>query len=382
MLRVMGTAALCVATLMACGRTSTPAPPFEEEPSPHEEPSPPVLDCADAANAEWCQPPCLPFNVDLGSSAEVRHREEMPWRPEGGLGDRCVDSEDLIERVFLWRAPADGTWVFDNFGAEGPNIEAVVDASCPKAAACPDLGDRLENRRIVSLSKGQPVVIVSALLVGDRSGGGVHQVNISPLAKRESGATCLDGADNDGDGLADCWDPDCADSIECTTGLCADEILPSLASVKVSGELDWRTHRNRDGKECRANDTRERIFAWQAPSTGRYVFDASGSNFLEVLYVRRGGCAGPMAGECAAQDPYGYTNAATSVAVDAMEGEWLFVFVDGSRDNDVFGIDRESTTYRLSIYEARGEFGALCSDGIDNDGDGDVDYFDEDCGYR
>lgn len=226
---------------------------------------------------------------------------------------------------------------------------------------------------VVHVKEGQPLYIISGNGTGEDIGPGNVLVNITPLTSREEGADCLDGADNDADGLADCDDPDCASAPECTTTLCANEVLPSVFPFRTEGELTVEGHLNRF-LGCAGDKSRERIFAWQSPLTGRIVFDASKSTFAATMSVRRGSCVGPEAGNCPAYDFYDYRSVATSVEVT--EGEWLYVMIGAISDTLAFGRYRDRTHYVVDIREWAEED---CDDGIDNDGNGLIDWDDPKC---
>lgn len=324
--------------------------------------------------------PCFESNTDLGTASVVRHRELIPRYAPGNPPCPCLEHEYTVERNFAWRAPSSGEWVIDSHGAEGAQLEGIVDGSCPDGAGvCTSLGERVEASWVVTLRKGQPIIIVAAFNFGSESkGGGVYQINISKREVVEEGAACLDWADNDGNGLVDCEDPNCASSVECTTIACADEILPSTVPLRITGELTLENHVNRY-RDCFGASSRERVFAWQAPESKRYLFSGRGSHFYETVYVRRGGCVGPIASICALNDPYA-SGWPRVVGVDAVAGEWLYIVIDANWDNHTFGRYGDSTTYVLWISESVPEIGPACSDGDDNDGNGLIDEFDPSCG--
>lgn len=225
------------------------------------------------------------------------------------------------------------------------------------------------------VEEGEPVYIITDNGSGEDKGPGNVLVNINPLVPHESGSDCLDGADNDGDNVADCDDPDCATAPECTTTLCAHEVLPSEFPLVVEGDLTVEEHLNRF-LACAGEKSRERVFAWQSPVTGRVVFNSSHSEFASEMSVRRGSCVGPEAGRCPAFDFYDYRSVTTPV--DVTQGEWLYVMVGAISDNLAFGRDRDRIHYVLEIREWAEESGEKCDDGLDNDGNGLLDWWDVD----
>lgn len=333
-----------------------------------------VIDCNDPvfASTPRCQAICLEFHEDIGSPERTHVRPqrhqlstfypacEPYWRP-GSV---------------LWRAPRDGVWVIDTSGSEASYLAAVLNPRCVD-------GEDFICRnaflpKVVSLAAGAPLLVVVDTIYADsqRRGPGNLLFNITPLVAEEEGADCLDGADNDADGLADCKDPTCASAPECTTPLCANETLPSEVPFRVEGELTVSEHMNRF-HDCMGHNARERIFAWQAPRTGRVIFDASKSTFGAQMSVHRGGCVGPLAGACAAYDFY--DDKAVATAVDVTAGEWLYVMLGGIADSLAFGVYGEKEHYVLELRDAQPETGDLCHDGLDNDGDGEADWNDSDC---
>lgn len=333
--------------------------PVEEEPL-----FPAHIDCEDAADAttRWCEATCEPYDVDLGFAERVRWYGRAVASPRMS---QCVVGGDGLKVGALWRAPWTGRWVVDNFGSEGDVfLRGVVDAACDSEnSTCNP--PKWRSSVALDLEEGAPLVVESEESFGERGGARVHRVNISQWVAYESGPDCLDGVDNDADGAVDCYDPDCAGSPECTTPLCADEILPSSVPLRVEGELSIEDHPDRHGG-C-AGMARERVFAWLAPRTGRFVVDMNESKFMGRLSVRRGSCTGPEVGACPIYDPMGSGEDSISTSVEATAGEWIYILVSASSDNHAFGASGELTHYVLEVRDWAPE---NCDDTIDNDGDG------------
>lgn len=340
-------------------------------------PTPEDIDCDDPAQSasNWCQNVCTQFAVDLGWEERVRFRQgSLGWAPSPMTCERSGEGGNMS---VIWRAPYSGEWVVDNFGSESGWFRAVVDARCPESPLVCDWKRTTSVR--LSLEEGQAIVVTSESNLFETTSPKVHQINITPLVAHESGADCLDGADNDADGLPDCLDPDCAQSPECTTPLCAHEILPSQVPLRVQGELTVEGHMNLY-PGCFGQTTRERFFAWQAPYSGRFLVDASGTPFMESLSVHRNGCNGPQIAECRYSDPYASYYISTATAFDAEAGEWVYFQLGGINDPHTFGFPGDWLyNYELVIRLPEPETGEKCDDGIDNDGDGLVDYDDRDC---
>lgn len=346
----------------------------DEEPDASEHTNVPV-DCEASGSSEspWCDEVCAPFDIDAGWAERVRWSGQSVWSP---YLTHCGNRGDGLKAGILWRAPWTGEWVIDNFGSEGTLFAPVVDGRCSGAPL--DCNNQWNKSVVLLLAAGTPIAAESRHLHGENHGARIHRINISPWTATESGADCLDGADNDGDGDADCNDPDCAESAECTTPLCADETLTGAPPLVTEGELNFEDHPNRYGG-C-VGMARERVFAWQAPSTGRYVADMTGSNFRGRLSVRRGACTGPEIGICPSFGEPSGEKWSVSTAFEASEGEWVYVMVSATNDSHAFGTRGQNTHYVLELREWEEETGERCRDGLDNDGDGVFDASDAECG--
>lgn len=106
-------------------------------------------------------------------------------------------------------------------------------------------------------------------------------------------------------------------------------------------------------------------FTWTAPAAGTYTIDTNGSTFDTILQVRDG-CGGPSLG-C---DDDGGAGTESLVRVTLAAGAVIAIELDG--------YDSDSGDYHLSITEAPSSE-SDCSNGVDDDRDGDVDCEDYDC---
>lgn len=329
----------------------------------------------------WCDWLCLTAQHDLGHAEKVQIRAQRDRRhPKPG---DCGDVGPISS--FLWRAPYAGRWVFDTSGSENTHFEEAID---PRCSARPELeldcGGGPGRTFVRDMVAGEPIFLIAGVTPSEQSGPANILINITPLTSSEEGRDCLDGADNDADGLADCDDPDCASGPWCTSPACAHEILPGTIPFETEGDLSIECHLNRFSG-CAGERTRERVFAWQAPLTGRVVFDADDSEFSSMLSVRKGSCVGPELAPrgvswCPRRDYWDPT--ATAAGVDVVEGEWYYVMLSATSRHNAFPHDADGKPligYRLKIRLAEEERGERCWDGIDNDGNGWADFADEQC---
>lgn len=179
----------------------------------------------------------------------------------------------------------------------------------------------------------------------------------APQAESE----CEDSIDNDGDGPADCRDPDCQGNPACVERSCADAADDEFDGVTDCADPD-----------CAAAD---------ACQESARCFDGV-DNDLD-------GAADCADADCAARERCGENNCVDAedndgdgdadcadpdcAAWQACVAEWSCT--DG-RDNDEDGLvdcEDDACANDAACIEAR------CDDGLDEDGDGDVDCFDADC---
>jgi len=180
----------------------------------------------------------------------------------------------------------------------------------------------------------------------------------------ESGL-CADGIDNDGDLASDCQDGDCSAS-------CADPCTPLYhldAGATLSfGDTSGGSNLH-DGYGCYpdiALPGNEFIYTFVPPSAGRYLFTLSNETDYGAIAVLFNDGSGCNTTSCLAFQYY-------SVAADLEPNQVYYVAVDAPNAGNM--------TYDLSvIYNPPAAESGLCADGIDNDGDFDIDCYDPDCG--
>ncbi|MCA9546468.1 MAG: hypothetical protein KC613_18815, partial [Myxococcales bacterium] len=79
------------------------------------------------------------------------------------------------------------------------------------------------------------------------------------------------GHDNDGDGLTDCADEDCAGAVAC----CADHDLGSRTGLNLAGGSAGGLNADDFQGRCGFLDQEERAYRWVAPADGVYLFDTT-----------------------------------------------------------------------------------------------------------
>ena len=129
-------------------------------------------------------------------------------------GSSCGRGGDGVPDVaFSWTAPTAGRYSIDTIGSDFDTVLSIRRGCGGEEIACNDditRGSNIQSVLTVELEACETIVIV----VDGFDESAVGQVRVA-VAGRES--ICDDGADNDGDGLADCDDPDCF-SLTCNGG--------------------------------------------------------------------------------------------------------------------------------------------------------------------
>ena len=214
----------------------------------------------------------------------------------------------------------------------------------------------------------------------DSAGTGQLFVDTLPAGGGGPVEQCSNGTDDDGDGLVDCNDPDCAPSPACGGGggggpandLCGDAqaVGEGVFAFDNSGAfLDGPT-------ACDGNMDTDVWFAYTASASGTATIETcgtAGSLDDSVLIVYDGGTC-PPSPTCLASDDDGCTspNFSSTVTVPVVGGNTYLIQVGGW--NGAMG------NSDLSISLGGGPAPVEnCTNGVDDDGDGLTDCSDPDC---
>ena len=186
---------------------------------------------------------------------------------------------------------------------------------------------------------------------------------------RSERGLCGDNIDNDQDGRTDCADSDCFNDPLCVMmPMCPDSDLGSATGSPVVS--DSTSGRGDDFvPSCTSfnSGAPDVAYHWRAPSAGRWAFDTIGSNYDSALSVLRT-CNGPV---LACNDDISGGNLASQVTLPLVGGEEVIIVVDGWGES----VGRYVLNINRIVTNERG----LCSDMLDNDGDGAIDCADRDC---
>ena len=214
----------------------------------------------------------------------------------------------------------------------------------------------------------------------DSAGTGQLFVDTLPAGGGGPVEQCSNGTDDDGDGLVDCNDPDCAPSPACGggggPGAPANDLCSDAQAVGEGVFAFDNTGSVLDGPvDCDANMDTDVWFAYSPSASGTALIETCGTaGTLDdtVLIVYDGGLC-PPSPACLASDDDGCTapNFSSTVAVPVTAGNTYLIQVGGW--NGATG------TSDLSISLGGGPLVEDCTNGVDDDGDGLADCADPDC---
>ena len=331
-------------------------------------------DCAGtgACPPAGCVDSALPGDVlplDWPGSTWFMHDDVQPSCNEGAGNDVG----------FGWIAPEAGDYVVEAigdsmvpvlavYGGEGCDGEEIA-CRMPTSVTGEDGLARHVASVAFSAEAGQAFTFVvdhtSTLTDGD------FHLLVHRAAAAEAGL-CGNGLDDDGDNLPDCADDECTDDPACLFP-CVDAELGSAVGTSVNGSDFARP--SAFEPSCGGSVHGDVVYAWTAPSTGRFVFETAGSTHDTVLHVRTNSCDD---GEELACNDDVRTGLASRVFLTATQGETYFVVVDGWADYSFPGGNLWGGDFVLTV-DAAPQRETQCTDGDDEDGDGRVDCADTDC---
>lgn len=180
-----------------------------------------LTDCADpdCAGDPACVTSCSTA-TDLGSVVGAPVATGTTVGAPNTLIPSCRGGSTAGERVFRWRAPTSGRFTFDTNGSTYDTTLYVQTVCGGMDLACDDdSGTGLQSQVILPVRAGQVLFVV---VDGFGMSEGNFQLNITRGAPTE---ICDNFRDDDGDGLRDCADPDCASDPACcmpTPEVCTD----------------------------------------------------------------------------------------------------------------------------------------------------------------
>jgi hypothetical protein len=294
---------------------------------------------------------------DLGCSLPVQFTLDLDEGLQDFAAGSCVDSGSaLFDYAWEWTAPVAGTfqirhstgWLSVQRGAcDGPELACNENHGGPL--------DLVE----VTLAEGETIVIIASAVIERHFDLSITRVAVETTL-------CANGLDDDGDGAADCADPDCTPVADQDLG----SAFPVTASATTAGAGDdvW-------GASCRTEwstggrDREDVAFRWTAPAAGRYLLQTTGSQAMTLVRVLEAACPGEELACDLPFDPPGEQSPWGHAIVELAAGQSVVIVVDAEADSGdvVLTIDEAATIE------------TACADDRDDDGDGGPDCADPDC---
>ena len=290
---------------------------------------------------------------------------------------------------FTYTATSTGDAIFNTCDPAGFDTDLAIyagDCSALALLGCDGDGSTLagcqafDSEVIVPVIAGETYVIRVGGFGATTAGLGTVTITVGAGPILED---CTNGVDDDGDGLADCADPDCATNPACGggTGPANDLCLDAIPVAEGVFAYD-NTGAFLDGPiDCDANMTTDVWFLYTASSTGTATIgtcDAGGSQDDTVLIVYDGSFC-PTAGDpCIASADDTCANTAggaafmSQVDIPVTAGSSYLVQVGGWNGTEGNG------DLTISLGTGPGPV-ENCSNGTDDDGDGLIDCADDDC---
>lgn len=150
----------------------------------------------------------------------------------------------------------------------------------------------------------------------------------------------------------------------------AQNLGSSLGDAVATGSTSAGANLTSPPSKCaRDSNAPEHVMKWTAPANGRYIFSLyPDAGFNAVLYARSS-CWETDTLAC--NDDVSDTKRASQVTLDVLDGQEIFLYVDGR--------GAETGAFSLSISDAIPTHEVSCYDGVDNDLDGVADCGDYDC---
>ncbi|MEN0062235.1 MAG: hypothetical protein AAGA48_08785 [Myxococcota bacterium] len=239
------------------------------------------------------------------------------------------------------------TYIFETLGSTFDTVLSIREGCGGAELACDDNTFGAQSQITIALQAG----VTYAVYVDAKSNTTFLGGSGVTLTVREAETTesdCHDDIDNDGNGVADCFDPECSTLpdcvelcddgldntndglIDCLDPLCAtDAVCCPTNTTSGVGTYNTATYglNNFYAASCSITESPEATFAFTAPQTGIYVIDTFGSTFDTVLSVYDG-CGG-LEIDC---NDDAASSLLSELTIALMEDESVLIVVEGYED--------------------------------------------------
>jgi hypothetical protein len=209
----------------------------------------------------------------------------------GAVDDITIScaSNGGVDHVYLWTAPAAGTYTFDLSGSNYDTALALFDPDCAGVEiACDD--DTISPQSLLTrdLAAGQQLLVV---VDGYNGATGNYVLDINAGAPVDF--SCADGGD-----------------LGSATGAVA-------AGSTVGATDNWSA-------SCQGSDGPDVAYGWTAPAAGSYTFSLAGSSYDTILTLRSPDCLG-VESVCS-DDAVGLQS---ELSTNLAAGETVLIVIDG-----------------------------------------------------
>lgn len=246
---------------------------------------------------------------------------------QGVISDYSCDSapHDMEEHIYRFVAPTTGTYEVLNHANLWPPIVFVLEDACAPTACI--VGPAQST---FDATAGWTYFIVAE--AGSPTFAGTHKIEVAcPCSTSTEACNCADGVDNDGDGLIDCADGDCAIRHVCE-GPCASATVLQVGCGSVQPGTNGLTLNNFSTYPCAAGAALtggERTYLFVPSASGQVSVTLDGLSVdLDLLMLPAaptGGC--DATGTCVTNPARGTSGETISFPVQA--GASYFLVVDG-----------------------------------------------------
>ena len=335
-----------------------------------------LLDCADddCAGDSYCETFCHGLDLGTAVGTGVVTDDTSLLADQVAPSSDCSSATGGFDASYTWTPPSVGEYTFTVTGAAFDPILSIKTSCQGEELDCFDDPSDTAGSSITMEFTSLDAVTISV----DSADGASGVFSLDITANFE--ADCTDLIDNDGDGFTDCDDDDCSYAFECASATCPNFDLDSIVGENVASGNNTNPNavdsfqnpqNGLGGCGSSSSSAPDYSFNWVAPSTGCAVFDTSESTYDTVLRIMDD-CNGSVL-DC---DDDGSVSTRSELAYPVEGGESYIVVVDGYSSSS-------TGDYQLDIDFTSGVdcSGAEldCADGVDNDGDGDMDCDDSDC---
>lgn len=247
------------------------------------------VDCddSDCADDYTCQTSCVPTGYDLGIATGIAVVSGTNVGEVDDSDGSCATTTGGEDVSFLWTAPETGTYTFSTAGSNYDTILYVADSCIGEELDCNDDADfnaGVTSSEVIDIFVAEGDSIVVTIDAYEFFESGTYSLDITPTFEQ----TCDDGLDDDGDGVTDCADSDCAFAAACASVVCPNYDLDSAIGTVLTGNLSGALNDSFE-PSCASSlwsyTGDDYVVLWEAPESGCATFETSGSSTTPMIAI-------------------------------------------------------------------------------------------------